>query len=87
VILELKCCESLVSEHHTQLSNYLKGSQLQIGLVVNFRHKKLEWKRLQKNEDFSMSREEILKKSMTKFLIVIVLLFFVHYRPYRSIVL
>ena len=53
VIVELKCCESLVREHQAQLFNYLKVSQLTIGLLVNFRHRKLEWKRLQSNEDFS----------------------------------
>lgn len=65
VIVELKCCESLVREHQAQLFNYLKVSQLQIGLLVNFRHRKLEWKRLQSNEDFSTSLEEIFKKSVT----------------------
>lgn len=59
VIVELKCCESLVREHQAQLFNYLNVSQLPIGLLVNFRHKKLEWKRVQSNEDFSM----IWKKS------------------------
>ncbi len=62
VIVELKCCESLVREHQAQLFNYLKASQLQIGLLVNFRHRKLEWKRLQSNEDFSTSLEEVYEK-------------------------
>jgi len=65
VIVELKCCESLISEHQAQLFNYLKVSQLPIGLLVNFRHRKLEWKRLQSNESFSTSLEEILEKSVT----------------------
>jgi len=64
VIVELKCCESLVREHQAQLFNYLKVSQLPIGLLVNFRHRKLEWKRLQGNEDFSMALEETLEKSI-----------------------
>jgi len=58
VIVELKCCESLVSEHQAQLFNYLKVSQLPIGLLVNFRHRKLEWKRLQSNEGFVVSPRE-----------------------------
>ena len=49
VIVELKCCESLISEHQVQLFNYLKVSGLSVGLLVNFRRKKLEWKRLQSN--------------------------------------
>jgi GxxExxY protein len=51
VIVELKCCESLISEHQAQLFNYLKVSKLSVGLLVNFRRRKLEWKRLQSNED------------------------------------
>jgi GxxExxY protein len=52
VIVELKCCERLAREHQAQLFNYLKVSQLPIGLLVNFRRGKLEWKRLQSNDEF-----------------------------------
>ena len=45
-IVELKCCEILVREHQAQLFNYLKVSSLPVGLLVNFRHRKLDWKRL-----------------------------------------
>ncbi len=51
VIVELKCCESLIGEHQAQLFNYLKVSGLPIGLLVNFRRRKLELKRLQSNEE------------------------------------
>ena len=51
VIVELKCCENLISEHQAQLFNYLKVSGLSVGLLVNFRRSKLEWKRLQSNEE------------------------------------
>lgn len=47
VIVELKCCENLIREHQAQLFNYLKASGLPVGLLVNFRRWKLEWKRLQ----------------------------------------
>ena len=50
VIVELKCCENLIREHQAQLFNYLKVSRISTGLLVNFRHRKLEWKRLQSNE-------------------------------------
>ena len=53
VIVELKCCENLISEHQAQLFNYLKVSGLPVGLLVNFRRRKLDWKRLQSNEDDS----------------------------------
>ncbi len=53
VIVELKCCENLISEHQAQLFNYLKVSGLPVGLLVNFRRRKLDWNRLQSNEDDS----------------------------------
>ena len=52
VIVEVKCCESLIREHQAQLFNYLKVAGLPIGLLVNFRRRKLEWKRLQSNEEY-----------------------------------
>lgn len=65
MIVELKCCESLMSEHQAQLFNYLKVSGLSIGLLVNFRRRKLEWKRLQSNEE--MYNEEELVEEVVRF--------------------
>ena len=64
VIVELKCCENLISEHQAQLFNYLKVSCLPIGLLVNFRRGKLEWKRLQ-NNDGRFSVEEAVEESIS----------------------
>ena len=61
VIVELKCCESLIKEHQAQLFNYLKVSELPVGLLVNFQRWKLEWKRLQRQEEIA---EEIIEQSM-----------------------
>lgn len=36
VILELKAAESLCEEHECQLINYLKASELEVGLLLNF---------------------------------------------------
>jgi len=36
IILELKAVECLVEEHELQLINYLKASNLEIGLLLNF---------------------------------------------------
>ena len=46
VIIELKCCDSLVGEHQAQLINYLKVSGILVGLLVNFGNRKVEFKRL-----------------------------------------
>jgi len=44
VILELKAAESLCNEHECQLINYLKASDIEVGLLLNF-GKKPEFKR------------------------------------------
>lgn len=36
VILELKAAESLRAEHTAQLTNYLKATNLEVGLLLNF---------------------------------------------------
>ena len=36
IILELKSAESLATEHETQLFNYLKATQIEVGLLFNF---------------------------------------------------
>src|SRR6266446_6717531 len=46
VIVELKCCDSLLGEHQAQLINYLKASGVLAGLLVNFGNRKVEYKRL-----------------------------------------
>jgi GxxExxY protein len=46
VIIELKCCETLLGEHQAQLINYLKVSNILVGLLINFGKRKVEYKRL-----------------------------------------
>ena len=36
VILELKAAESLAEEHEFQLINYLKATEVEVGLLLNF---------------------------------------------------
>lgn len=64
VIVELKCCDNLIREHQAQLFNYLRVSGLPIGLLVNFRRRKLEWKRLQSNEE-NFDTEEVAEETAT----------------------
>ena len=45
VILELKAVESLRSEHFAQLTNYLKATDKEVGLLLNF-GRKPEFKRI-----------------------------------------
>jgi len=44
VILELKAAESLCKEHECQLQNYLRATNMEVGLLFNF-GKKPEYKR------------------------------------------
>ena len=42
VIVELKCCDSLLGEHQAQLINYLKVSGILVGLLINFGNRKVD---------------------------------------------
>ncbi|MEA3494643.1 MAG: GxxExxY protein [Bacteroidota bacterium] len=44
VIVELKAAKSLCEEHEAQLINYLKATDIEVGLLLNF-GKKAEFKR------------------------------------------
>ncbi|EFK95944.1 conserved hypothetical protein [sediment metagenome] len=44
VIIELKAAEGLCEEHEFQLINYLKATEIEVGLLLNF-EKKPEFKR------------------------------------------
>ncbi len=39
VILELKTVENLAEEHEAQLLNYLRATEVEVGLLLNFGHK------------------------------------------------
>ena len=59
LIVELKCCRSLTSEHQAQLINYLKAADKEVGLLVNFGNQKLEYKRLQHPDRFVCKEERL----------------------------
>ncbi len=45
LILELKACKTVVSEHIAQLLGYLKSARIETGLLVNFGSPKLHIKK------------------------------------------
>ena len=49
IILELKATDILTSKHEAQVINYLKATNMKLGLLVNFGNEKLEYKRLVRN--------------------------------------
>lgn len=47
IIVELKVLEKLTSREESQVLNYLKASNLRLGILINFGHANtLEWKRI-----------------------------------------
>lgn len=51
VIIELKACEYLIEKHEIQLVNYLKATEIEVGLLLNF-GKEVEYKRKVLSNDF-----------------------------------
>ena len=46
IIIEIKACEGLTARDVGQLINYMKATQMHVGLLINFcSQAKLEWKR------------------------------------------
>ena len=45
VIVELKSVQALSPEHQAQLLNYLKATPIEVGLLINFGPKKVEYHR------------------------------------------
>jgi len=56
IILELKAAEQIIKAHEAQLTNYLKSTDLEVGLILNF-GPKAEFKR----KIFSNNRKPSLK--------------------------
>ena len=47
IILEIKAVSKLVSEHRSQILNYLNATELKLGILVNFGHsRKVEYERI-----------------------------------------
>ena len=46
IIVELKCVSRLVKANKAQVINYLHGTRLNVGLLVNFAEASLRWERI-----------------------------------------
>ena len=49
VIVELKTVDEFTDEHYAQVYNYLKATGMELGLLINFGNKSLEYKRILRN--------------------------------------
>ena len=45
VLLELKAVEMLAKQHFAQLLNYLKTTEIEVGMVINFGTSKIQYRR------------------------------------------
>ncbi len=45
IIVEIKAVSQILPEHEAQLLNYLKATNIQLGLLINFGSQKLTYKR------------------------------------------
>jgi GxxExxY protein len=46
IIVELKAASSLTADHKAQVINYLKITNMQLGILINFGERKLKYERL-----------------------------------------
>jgi len=46
IIIELKACDGLTSDHTSQVLNYLKATNYKLGLLINFGMKKVQIRRV-----------------------------------------
>ena len=46
VIVEVKTIESITDEHIGQVLNYLRITGYRVGVILNFKHSKLAWKKV-----------------------------------------
>ncbi len=46
IIVEIKALTTLLSEHESQLLNYLKAAEMRLGLLINYGTKSLQHKRM-----------------------------------------
>lgn len=46
LIVETKVVEAITDEHVGQVINYLKITGMKVGLILNFKHAKLQWKKV-----------------------------------------
>lgn len=53
VIVELKATKALAPEHIAQVINYLNGTGVEVGLLVNFGQPKIEYHRLERRTSLS----------------------------------
>ena len=57
IIVEIKAIKAITAIEEAQLLNYLKATNLPLGLIINFGLKRLEWKRFANTRKTPCDRE------------------------------
>ncbi|MHB1317882.1 MAG: GxxExxY protein [Anaerolineae bacterium] len=58
VIIELKAVKALAPEHEAQVVNYLKATDIEVGLLINFGNPKLEYRRFTRTRDHTSVEQQ-----------------------------
>lgn len=46
VIVDTKTVETIIDDHRGTMLNYLRITGLKVGVIINFKNRKLEWERI-----------------------------------------
>ena len=57
LIVEAKTVDQIIDEHLGQVLNYLKITGLEAGVILNFKHSKLEWRKVVLQEGHRKSKQ------------------------------
>jgi GxxExxY protein len=63
VIVELKAVESLINQHEVQLVNYLRATNIEVGLLLNFGVEAQYKRRVLSNEFKAHKEQQIIRTS------------------------
>lgn len=62
VLIELKAVSSLANEHYAQILNYLKATNLEVGMLINFGNPKLEYRRFDNRNIQKINVQDLLSE-------------------------
>ena len=58
IIVDTKVIDRITNHERGQMLNYLRITHLPVGMILNFRHARLEWERLVSTDHLNAEREE-----------------------------
>lgn len=62
VLIELKAVGNLANEHYAQILNYLKATNSEVGLLINFGSPKLEYRRFDNRNTQKINVQDLLSE-------------------------